>query len=331
MKQLIIAVFCMLLSAAAFAGANIQFEKLNLDAGTLRPRSRAKIVFKFKNSGDALLKIAKIDASCGCTVPKLSKRELAPGESGELVLWFYTAGYYGAVTKTAKVITNSELNPSLVVSFNAVIKSELLPDETEINFQDVVPGQVVEKEITIKNEMEQPAKLDAGKVLSGTELVEKTGFMWKVRNLADGDVKIEFGAKLKRDAGLVRPARFKIRFQTNSKLDPELVFSVTIRPMPPMVVTPSSLFLSDLLVGAKHVAAIHIDSNGGEELAITRVRLSNVPFSYEVKTVSKTSVVVWLNVNDSAPSGRLQGALQIFTTVGGVPKMRIIPVKGSVQ
>ena len=79
------------------------------------------------------------------------------------------------------------------------------------------------------------------------------------------------------------------------------------------------------------MATIHIDSNGGQKLAVTRIGFSNVPFSYEVETVSKTSAIVWLNVNSSAPAGKIQGALQVFTTVGGTPKMRIIPVKGQIQ
>ncbi len=331
MKHVGIAIFSLLLSAAAFAGANIQFEKVNVDAGTLRPNSRAKIVFKFRNSGNAPLKITKVKVSCGCTVPKLNKRKLAVGESGELVLWFYTAGYYGAVTKTATVLTNSTLNSAVTLSFNAVVKAELLPDKTKIDFRDVVPGEVVEKVVTIRNQMGRPAKLDKGKVLFGNNLVEKSGFSWKVNSSKGGDLLLTFSVQLKPDSGLNRPGRLKIGFATNSKLDPKLIFYITIRPMPPMVVKPQSLFLPELVPGARHVAAIHIDSNGGQELVITRVRLSSVPFSYKVETVSKTSAVVWLNINAFASSGPVQGSLQIFTTVGGIEQMRIIPVKGQVR
>lgn len=331
MKHIFMAVFSLLLSASVFAGADIQFDNLNLDAGTLRPNSRAKIVFNFKNSGDELLEIRKVNASCGCTVPKLSKRELAPGESGELILWFYTAGYYGKVTKTATVLTNSQLNPALVVSFNAVIKAELLPDKTKIDFRDVLPGQKVEKVVTIKNQMGRDIKLDKGVVLHGKENVRRTGFTWKVNSLKNGDLSLIFSVLLKPDSGLKRPVRLKVGFTTNSKLDPKLIFYVTIRPMPPMVVTPSSFFLPGLAAGARHVAEIHVDSNGGQELAVTRVKVSNLPFSYELKVISRTSAIVWLNVNESANSGRLQGAVQIFASVAGAPQMRIIQVKGSVQ
>ena len=331
MKYVLIVIFSLMLSITAFAGANIQFEKLSVDAGTLRPKSRAKIIFKFRNSGDELLKIAKVNAPCGCTVPKLSKKELAPGESGELVLLFYTAGYYGAVTKTATVLTNSELNPAVTVSFDAVVKAELLPDETKIEFRDVVPGEVVEKVVTIKNQMNHLAKFGKGQVLSGKEHMLETGLGWKFARLKTGGLTLTFHVRLKAGAGSGQPIRFKVAIPTNSKVDPKLIFYITIRPMPPMEITPSSFFLPDLTAGAKHVAAIHIDSNGGQKLAVTRIGFSNVPFSYEVETVSKTSAIVWLNVNSSAPSGRVQGSLQVFTTVGSAAKMRIIPVKGGIQ
>ncbi len=320
-----------MVSAIAFAGANIRFDQLNLNAGTLRPNSRAKIIFKFKNTGDSALEINKVNAACGCTVPKVSKRVFSPGESGELILWFYTAGYYGTVRKTATILTNSELNPAVTVSFNAVVKAELLPDETKIEFRDVVPGKKLEQIVTIRNQMNHPAKLGKGSVLFGREHVSETGFGWKLKTKEDGSLALTFSVNLKKALTIRRPIRLKVGFPTNSKLDPKLIFYVTIRPMPPMVVTPTSFFLPNLSPGAKRVASIHVDSNGGQRLAVERVKISSVPFTYEIETQSETSVVIWLNVNETAQSGRVQGSLQLFTTVGGLAQMRIIPVKGQIQ
>ena len=331
MKQMFTGVLLVLFSFGVFAGARIQFDRVNVDAGILHPNSREKIVFKFKNTGDATLEIRSVNAACGCTVPKLSKEEFAPGESGELVLWFYTAGYYGAVNKTATVLSNSELNPAITVSFDAVVKSELLPDKTKIEFRDVLPGKAVKKIVTIQNRMGRAAKLYDGKVLFGAEHLAETGFTWKVKKEKNKNLALVLGVKLKEKSTLNRPVRIKLAFKTNSKLDPKLIFYVTIKPIAPMVVTPASFFLPNISAGEKHIASVHLDSNGGRELAVDNVKMSNLPFSYQVETVSKTSATIWLNVNTTAPAGRIQGAIQVFTTVGSTPQMRIIPVKGQVR
>ena len=59
----------------------ITFEDLAYDFGEVGPKTRKTGELKFKNTGDGLLKITKVETCCGCS-NKLSKREYAPGESG---------------------------------------------------------------------------------------------------------------------------------------------------------------------------------------------------------------------------------------------------------
>ncbi len=331
MKFLVAVAIVMMMSFSVFAGAEIQFEKSKVNAGILHPNSRAKIVFKFKNTGDSTLEINKVNAACGCTVPRISKRKFAPGESGELVLWFYTAGYFGKVTKTATILSNSQLNPAVTVSFDADVKAEILPEKTKIEFRDVVPGKDVEKVISIGNRMNRPAKLGKGRVVFGREHMPETGLRWKVSSLKNGDLVLKFHLCLKSGAGASRPIRMKVVFPTNSKLDPKLVFYLTIYPVPPMVVKPSSFFLPGLIPGMKHAAAIHVRSTGGRKLAVDRIQLPDTVFSYEIEVKSETSLIIWLNVKDSAQPGEVQGGIQLFATVSGKPQMRIIPVKGQIR
>ncbi len=330
MKKIWVILFLFLLGAETFAGPEIHFEKLNLDVGALHPNSREKIVFRFKNTGDAPLEIRKVHAACGCTVPRLSQSVLAPGESGQLVLLFYTAGYYGPVTKTATLLTNCRENPTVTVSFSGEVKTELLPDKTKIDFTDMVPGKRVEKNIIIKNRMGRPVKLGKGEILFGAEHVRECGVSWKVNTLKGGDLSLTLSARLAPGLTGSRPIRMKLGFKTNSKLDPQLIFYITIRPLPPIMVSPGSLFLSALSPGGKHVAEIHVNSNGGQSLTVDELKISSLPFSYEVETLSETAFVIRLNVNSSARPGRFQGSLQLFVTVAGQQRMRIIPVKGQI-
>ena len=69
-------------SAAKTTGPRITFESVLHDFGDIGPTTSHKCEFKFTNTGDEILNIGRIKATCGCTVPKLSKNNFAPGETG---------------------------------------------------------------------------------------------------------------------------------------------------------------------------------------------------------------------------------------------------------
>ncbi len=62
--------------------------------------------FKFKNTGNAPLKLLSVAASCGCTTPKWSTEEVAPGKSGEITVTYNSSGRPGPFTKMITVKTN---------------------------------------------------------------------------------------------------------------------------------------------------------------------------------------------------------------------------------
>jgi hypothetical protein len=103
------------------AGPKITFEKVTHDFGDISPASKNTCGFKFKNTGDALLRIGKIRSTCGCTVPKLKKKEYAPGESG-VIKATYTAGRSpGKVTKRLHVPSNDKKNSKIALTLKGTI------------------------------------------------------------------------------------------------------------------------------------------------------------------------------------------------------------------
>jgi hypothetical protein len=80
-------------------GPRIKFEKVICDLGEISPGAKNDCEFKFTNVGDRVLKIRKIGKTCGCTAPKLTKREYAPGESGMLTVVYRAQSTPGAVSK----------------------------------------------------------------------------------------------------------------------------------------------------------------------------------------------------------------------------------------
>jgi len=70
--------------AAAKGGPRIEFETNLFDFGKITAVETLSGTFKFKNVGDAVLKVDPPMASCECTEPKVIPDTVAPGESGEV-------------------------------------------------------------------------------------------------------------------------------------------------------------------------------------------------------------------------------------------------------
>jgi hypothetical protein len=74
----------MCLAALAEGAPRIQFDQTVYDFGKTSQVATVSGVFKFKNTGDGLLKVEPPKPSCGCTVAGLKPDTLQPGETGEL-------------------------------------------------------------------------------------------------------------------------------------------------------------------------------------------------------------------------------------------------------
>lgn len=89
--------------------------------GDVSEGKKVKHSFKFKNTGDNPLMIARTDVSCGCTVTSYSLKPVAPGEEGEITVEFNTSGKSGHQQKN--VIVHSNAQPEAVsIGFQADVK-----------------------------------------------------------------------------------------------------------------------------------------------------------------------------------------------------------------
>jgi hypothetical protein len=90
--------------------AKIEFEKLVHDYGTIEKGSDGNCVFKYKNTGDDVLLISRVQKSCGCTTPVFSREPLMPGETAEIKVGYNTQ-IVAPFNKTITVFSNAENSP----------------------------------------------------------------------------------------------------------------------------------------------------------------------------------------------------------------------------
>jgi hypothetical protein len=102
------------------AAPKIVFEQVILDFGEVGPGTRKVRELKFTNTGNAPLKIKKVEQCCGVTT-KLDKRELAPGESGILKVNVHALARTGLMKRELDVVTNDPAKPKTTLGVRVKI------------------------------------------------------------------------------------------------------------------------------------------------------------------------------------------------------------------
>jgi hypothetical protein len=154
-KLLLITLFISLLTLFLAAESHIKFKETTVDFGEIDSGQVVDLTFEFQNTGDTMLIIKNISASCGCTATKLLKKEYEPGEKGTIPVKFNSRGYHGKITKSITVASNDKDNvySRLQITGKVTLKNfaavELQPDQ--INFDKVKFDGSYSKKIAVKN------------------------------------------------------------------------------------------------------------------------------------------------------------------------------------
>ena len=95
--------------------AEITFDRIFHDFGTIKEGEIAKTIFTFTNTGENDLFIVDAIGSCGCTVPKYPKNiAIKPGETGEIEVNFDSNGRPNLQQKVVKVSANTSTGGELL-------------------------------------------------------------------------------------------------------------------------------------------------------------------------------------------------------------------------
>ena len=113
------------LSIVSLLWAQIEFEKTEHDFGDVIEGPDAVYAFRFKNMGSKPTRLTSVKASCGCTTPRWTQDEIAPGGTGEVQAAYGTRGRPGPFHKTITVQYEGSDQPIVLT-----IKGNVKPDPT---------------------------------------------------------------------------------------------------------------------------------------------------------------------------------------------------------
>jgi hypothetical protein len=100
--------------------ANIQFQHVEYDFGTINEGQVVEHSFAFKNTGDAPLIIQSAQPSCGCTVPDWTKEPIPAGGTGYVKAKFDSNGKPNIQNKSITVTANTWPKQT-VIRFKAMV------------------------------------------------------------------------------------------------------------------------------------------------------------------------------------------------------------------
>jgi len=111
----------------------IMFEKVIHDFGKIGPGTRPTCEFPFKNAGEGLLKITRVQSTCGCAVAKLTKREYKPGESGTIHITYIASQRAGPTRNYVYVHSNDKANPKVALVVKGTIIKKVTYEPKRLN------------------------------------------------------------------------------------------------------------------------------------------------------------------------------------------------------
>lgn len=126
------------------------------DFGTVDEGVKPKAIFTIKNIGGSELVIYDAKPSCGCTLAKLSKKKLMPGETATLEAVYNSShSRGGAVSKYVTVKTNDPTTPSKILRITGKVNPKPAPiltiDPVRVDNLKLASGEVEKRLVHLRN------------------------------------------------------------------------------------------------------------------------------------------------------------------------------------
>jgi len=121
--------------------------------------------YRVTNKGSAVLEITEIIPSCGCSYSVAGQKSLKPGEETFIEVVFDPSGMIGNIQKTIMVRSNDPKNGEYVLTFEASVIREIMPDSTFAIFSGVArSGPAMSKTIRLESGDGQPIVVTDAKI-----------------------------------------------------------------------------------------------------------------------------------------------------------------------
>ncbi len=131
------------------SGPDIQFVEPVYDFGVAGREQKISHGFAFRNSGNEVLKITRVAASCGSDIRVLEKDIFKPGEEGIVEVEFKTKKYTGKQQSEYAVYTNDPDKSETRLIVIGEIKRLIYLKPKSLNFGKIKKGETITRSIKV--------------------------------------------------------------------------------------------------------------------------------------------------------------------------------------
>lgn len=292
----------------------LSFEKPTIDFGTVNRGQKMSAVFTFTNIGKGPLIIQGVQSSCDCTTVSPQKGKVfGPNETGTIEVVFDSKDYSGKVTKALTVISNERSMSDRTLSVTATVNSELDATPPLADFGKVIPNQLSQQTIHLKNKMKSELKIE--KLRYNAEFLD-------VGYTKEGSDYVIY-VKLKPSAPI---GFFKetIWVENNSTALPEMPIPVRATIEAQIAATPAYIEFGSIAVTEKSARQVALLSLEGFDVTSNLIELNlnglksddgQALMAVRVAPANKNSKNISLELmNPGGKSGNVHGKITLLTT-----------------
>ncbi len=287
--------------------ADKMFKIRRHDFGTVARNSKQEFAFELQNVYKEPIRITGVRASCGCTTPSVTKKNLGTWETGAVVAKFNTDSFLGQKSATLTVTIDKPYPAEVQLQVSGYIRSDVVFNPGVVDFGEIDPGTPVEKKVQL---------LYAGRddwsvkdIRSNSEHVEV-----EMKPLARGGgrVNYELTVRLKDNA----PAGFlsdHLYIVTNEGRG-NIPLAVSGRVIPAVSVSPASLFMGSLEQNQSVTKQLIVRAK--KPFRITGVKCDDPQFTFAPQDEAKELHIVPVTFTASA-GGKIACKIQVETDLPG--------------
>lgn len=132
--------------------------------GKMSRKAEKSHTFVLKNIGNAPSKVELVGSSCKCTVGKLSKNKLEPGESIDVTLTWNANTDQHEFGQSAKLLTDDPAFPEIQLTISGLVEEQVFLDPEAFALGDISSTESVTRKFFVFSDYETPLEIKAFRV-----------------------------------------------------------------------------------------------------------------------------------------------------------------------
>lgn len=316
-------------SSPVLGRAAISFDRMAHDFGDILDEGNVETTFTYTNTGDTALEILDHRATCGCTVPEISKRSLAPGESGTIKVVFHPAHKRGKQHQTVNLVTNAADQAQVQLTIAANVRPMTWADPSVVHFSRIDKGDPRTMTIDVLSR-NKDFKVEGVSISNDVVFRAAFGEPTEVPGDVEGETfrKVTVTVSLAPTVPLGNHTETLI-IRTNDPKKPQLNQQVIAEVVGDLLPAPNRVSLGVVRPGDPMQAEFKVTSRSGKNFKITKVSaftINNVEVKATLVTTSENGAPehkIVLEGNAPTTVQPIRGKVEIQTDSPEQPKIEV--------